>query len=69
MQFIVYRASGDEHSFVKTFSTIEELLAYKEKIGHDLIITDNFFYKERNAPKDWNTKIPYAIIIYDDYVE
>ena len=65
MQFLVYRASDDDHYFVKTFSTIKELLAYKEKTGHDLVITDNFFYKEKDAPNDWD-KIPYAIIIYDD---
>lgn len=65
MQFLVYRASDDDHYFVKTFSTIKELVDYKEKIGYDLIITDNVFYKEKDAPNNWD-KILYNIIISDD---
>ena len=69
MQFLIYRASDDAKSaFVKKISNIKELITLKEKYQHDLIITDNPFYKEKNAPDDWD-KIPYAITIYDDYVE
>lgn len=85
MKFAVHYASkGEFNCKIKEINTIEELIAFKEKTKHDIIIEDNTFYTfgidyelvklykedgiEVNLPEGIE-KIPYSILVYDDYIE
>lgn len=68
MKFIIKRTSSNEpYDDIKNFETIDQLLKFKKQVKHDLIITNNFFYKENFVPEI--ADIPYEIEIYDDYRE
>lgn len=67
MKFIIQRVSSDKpYESIKNFETIDQLMKFRKQVKHDLIITDNFFFKE-DIPEI--ADIPYAIEIYDDYRE
>lgn len=80
MEFMVIKTSGNYLKF-KSYNSVEDLIKLKERCHHDLILTDNFLYKE--DPKDilnfWGeinlataekmSKTKYTIEIYDDYRE
>lgn len=68
MEFVIKRTSSNEpYDDIKNFETIDQLLKFKKQVKHDLIITNNFFYKENFVPEI--ADIPYEIEIYDDYRE
>lgn len=68
MKFIIQRTSSDKpYESIKNFETIDQLIKFKEQVKNDLIITDNFFYKENFISEI--ADIPYAIEIYDTYRE
>lgn len=68
MKFIIQRTSSDKpYENIKNFETIDQLIKFKEQVKNDLIITDNFFYKENFVSEI--ADIPYAIEIYDTYRE
>lgn len=68
MKFIIQRTSSDKpYESIKNFETIDQLIEFREQVKNDLIITDNFFYKEDFVPEI--ADIPYAIEIYDTYRE
>lgn len=85
MKFAVHYASkGEFYCEIKEINTIEELIAFKEKTKHDIIIEDNTFYtfgidyklvelyKQDGMPvnlPEGIEKIPYSILVYDDYIE
>ena len=85
MKFAVHYASkGEFNCKIEEINTIEELIAFKEKAKHDIIIEDNTFYTfgidyelvelfkqdgmTVNLPEGIE-KIPYSILVYDDYIE
>ena len=62
MKFLVRKASGfGTNGEFKEFSTIDELMKFRELVKHDVIITDCY-----DALTD--EYVP-TILIYDDYVE
>lgn len=68
MKFVIKRISSNEpYDDIKNFETIDQLLKFKKQVKHDLIITNNFFYKENFVPEI--ADIPYEIEIYDGYRE
>lgn len=68
MEFVIKRTSSNEpYDDIKNFETIDQLLKFKKQVKHDLIIANNFFYKENFVPEI--ADIPYEIEIYDDYRE
>ena len=68
MKFVIARTSSDKpYESIKNFETIDQLIEFREQVKNDLIITDNFFYKEDFVPEI--ADIPYVIEIYDDYCE
>ena len=68
MKFTIQRTSSDKpYESIKNFETIDQLIEFKEQVKNDLIITDNFFYKENFVSEI--ADIPYAIEIYDTYRE
>lgn len=68
MKFVIAKTSSDKpYESIKNFETIDELIKFKEQVKNDLIITDNFFYKENFVSEI--ADIPYAIEIYDTYRE
>ena len=68
MKFVIKRTSSNEpYDDIKNFETIDQLLKFRKQVKHDLIITNNFFYKENFVPEI--ADIPYEIEIYDDYRE
>ena len=78
MKFVIMRASSDSYATIKYFPTTEDLINFKKKQKHDLIITDNPWYNcdiklaSEYLPKTLINEIiniPYEILIYDDYIE
>ena len=78
MKFAITATTSDEYFDIKDFQTIDELMRFKQKVKHDLIITINFSDKrdiefvQKLNPKVNAAElvtIPYAIEIYDDYRE
>ena len=79
MKFLISRISKHNCYGIKDFKTIEDLIEFKETVKHEIIITNNYFYKQEekyNISKvkglsDTNEiyKVPYKIEIYDDYRE
>lgn len=79
MKFAITAASRDDYYMIKEFNTIEELITFYKKANHEIIIGRNECYKEKNLafvheynPKvdaEQLTTVPYAITIYDDYME
>ena len=68
MKFVIQRTSSNKpYESIKNFETIDQLIKFKEQVKNELVITDNFFYKENFVPEI--ADIPYAIEIYDDYRE
>ena len=68
MKFVIKRTSSNEpYDDIKNFETIDQLLKFRKQVKHDLIITNNFFYKENFVPEI--ADIQYEIEIYDDYRE
>lgn len=79
MKFFVYSTSGVIHGYVKTFSSLEELMTFQALNG-TIIIEDNFWYNEDPdflitfkgfSPEEAHEIIncDKAIEIYDDYRE
>lgn len=80
MKFVITRTSSDEYMVIKNFSSIHELINFRNKTGHKLIIKSNFWYKEKESIEDIKNyypnvnaeeviTIPNEIEIYDDYRE
>lgn len=79
MKFAITAAARDDYYMIKEFNTIEELIAFYKKAKNEIIIGHNECYKEKNLAfvHEYNpnvdakelTNIPYAITIYDDYME
>lgn len=78
MKFAIYKTSVDDCIEIRSFNTVEELMKFRQRNEHDIILTRNFAYKEDvDMVKEWNPRvsanelvtIPYAIEIYDDYRE
>lgn len=79
MKFAITAASKDDYYMIKEFNTIEELIAFYHESGHSIIIEPNMAYQEKDLDlvQEYNpridakelTAIPYAINIYDDYME
>ena len=68
MKFVITRTSSDKsYESIKNFETIDQLMKFRKQVKHDLVITNNFFYKENDIPEI--SDIPYEIEIYDDYRE
>jgi hypothetical protein len=68
MKFVIKRTSSNEpYDDIKNFETIDQLLKFRKQVKHDLIITNNFFYKENFVPEI--ADIQYEIEIYDAYRE
>lgn len=81
MKFVIRKTSGNGWRRVKDFKDLEDLLKYREKMGDDLIISDNHW--KRRDPMDIMyflriedikvakeiSEIDYEIEIYDDYRE
>ncbi len=68
MKFVIQRTSSNKpYESIKNFETIDQLIKFKEQVKNELVITDNFFYKENFVPEI--ADIPYVIEIYDDYRE
>ena len=61
MEFRIKKASNYEFVEYRTFSTIEELLDFMKKVGHPLIIEDDFSLGMES--------LHHTITIYDDYIE
>ena len=59
MEFVIYKASDWRFEEVRTFNTLDELMAFSNEVGAKLIIGDE-------ALDDSGRK---AITIYDDYLE
>lgn len=59
---------GNKYKMVQTkawfieLNTLEDLLNFKEEVGEDIIISDDFY-------KDNNIGVKYSIEIYDNYRE
>lgn len=84
MKFIVTKASDINYFEIKEVSTLEELLAFREETGEDVIIGENWYYRNpiSNAIlslcADYNLSpekveeicaCSYELQIYDDYIE
>lgn len=78
MKFAIYRTSSDECEGIRNFNTVEELIRFKKRNKHSIIIMGNPAYQENaKIVKECNHKVdtdeliatPYAIEIYDDYRE
>jgi hypothetical protein len=81
MKFVIVKASDDYWRRIKEFKNLKDLLKYREKMGDDLIISDNHWKGE--DPVDIMrflriedieiakeiSEIDYEIEIYDDYIE
>ena len=68
MKFVIQKTFSDKpYESIENFETIDQLMKFKEQVKNELIITDNFFYKEDFVPEI--ADIPYVIEIYDDYRE
>lgn len=68
MKFVITKTSSDKtYESIRNFETIDQLMKFRKQVKHNLIITDNFFYKETFVPEI--ADIPYEIEIYDDYRE
>lgn len=46
MDFIIYKASDDYWYIYKHFSNIKEILTFMKESGHNLMIEENWLYKE-----------------------
>lgn len=79
MKFYIYSTSGNIHGYVKTFSSLEELIAFQALNG-TIIIENNFWYNGDTdflitfhgfSPEEAHEIIncDKAIEIYDDYRE
>lgn len=78
MKFAITAASKDDYYMIKEFKTIEELIDFYNESQHSIVIGPNMAYKEQVAlVQEYNPKVdaeqlttvPYAITIYDDYME
>ena len=81
MKFVISKASNDYWRNVKNFKDLKDLLKYHEKMGEDLIISDNDWKGEDPVDIMYYlriddieiakeiSKIDYEIQIYDDYRE
>lgn len=68
MKFVITKTSSDKpYESIKNFETIDQLMKFKKQVKNELVITDNFYYKQSFVSEIAN--IPYAIEIYDDYRE
>lgn len=79
MKFYIYSTSGSTHEYVKTFSSLEELMTFQALNG-TIVIKDNYWYNEAPDvlisfhglnPEEAQEIIncDKAIEIYDDYRE
>lgn len=75
MKFYVYRTSHHDNytdGWIESFYSIEDLLSWVRATTREVIIKNNFLYKEDpdqfGVPAEWTT-IKYALEIYDDYRE
>ena len=84
MKFIVTKASDINYFETKEVSTLEELFAFCEETGEDVIIGKNWYYRNpfSNAILSFRTDYnlspekveeicacQYELQIYDDYIE
>lgn len=53
----------------REFDTIEELLAFKEEMGQELIITDDWKWVRNTDGTGQNVRTEHVIEIYDYYRE
>ena len=80
MTYVVYKASDDYYSELKSFETLSELQAWTDTLNHPVIIRHNFWWNEQvdtvaaaleidedKAREIANIK--YELLIYDDYIE
>lgn len=80
MEFLVTKANHDTWHRFKTFNSLEQLINYKNRCRHDIIISKNFNYKHpinvimytfettaEDAKKISETE--YEIKVYNDYLE
>lgn len=80
MEFVVYKTTDDEIKNIRHFSTIADLISFKNKQKYPLIITSNPLHKDdpsmimKYSGVDFSfatrlSKIENAIEIYDGYRE
>ena len=78
MKFAIYKVSADGCIGIRNFNTMEELIRFKKKNRHAIIIMENPSYQENiEIVKEYNPQvdanelvtIPYAVEIYDGYRE
>ena len=84
MKFLITKASDINYFETKEVSTLEELLAFREETGEDVIIGDNWYYGNSisnavlSLHTDYNLSpekveeicaCQYELQIYDDYIE
>ena len=79
MKFAITAVSQNDYYMIKEFNTIEELIAFYNESHDSIIIEPNMVYQEKDLDlvQKYNpkvdakelTNIPYAINIYDDYME
>ena len=79
LRVLVRKASKDNYFSIKTFNSLQDLLAFQNKAG-TIILKHSFFYKEdlktirecfnvTNKVAKRIASIRISLVIYDDYIE